>query len=160
MTMIITIRFSVWFWEPLVHEHPSANPVLLLAFSSACGRFPREDDLKSSSLFLGFQGEISVSRLDLFRVRLLRHDWLERKRMKNLLRVLAWSALASHFFLNTVLAQQKPFPVVSEFDAPSIAGRRVNLDADGKLLPWPMPCDIGYSYPGYFNSQWTILWDQ
>src|SRR6202047_5218835 len=55
---------------------------------------------------------------------------------------------------------QAPFPVTSVVDAPSIAGRPVALDAQGKLLPWPMPDNTGYSYSGYFLSQWTILWDQ
>jgi hypothetical protein len=62
----------------------------------------------------------------------------------------------------TILPGQepKPFPVVSTVDAPSIAGRPVQLDAQGKLLPWPMPDNIGYSYASYFLTQWTILWDQ
>ncbi len=42
--------------------------------------------------------------------------------------------------------QQKPFPIVSTVDEPTIAGRPVQLDASGKLLPWPMPDNIGYSY--------------
>lgn len=58
------------------------------------------------------------------------------------------------------VAQQKPFPVVSTVDEPSIAGRPVQLDAQGKLLPWPMPSDTGYSYSSHFLTQWTILWDQ
>jgi hypothetical protein len=62
----------------------------------------------------------------------------------------------------TLLAEdaQAPFPVTSVVDAPSIAGRAVALDAQGKLLPWPMPDNTGYSYSAYFLSQWTILWDQ
>jgi len=56
-------------------------------------------------------------------------------------------------------AQQK-FPITSVVDAPTIAGRTVALDAEGKLLPWPMPDNIGYSYSSHFLSQWTILWDQ
>ena len=62
----------------------------------------------------------------------------------------------------TLFAQdaQAPFPVTSVVDAPSIAGRAVALDAQGKLLPWPMPDNTGYSYSAYFLSQWTILWDQ
>jgi hypothetical protein len=62
----------------------------------------------------------------------------------------------------TVAAQeaQAPFPVTSVVDAPTIAGRAVGLDDQQKLLPWPMPNNIGYSYSGYFLSQWTILWDQ
>jgi hypothetical protein len=57
-------------------------------------------------------------------------------------------------------AGQEPFAVVSTVDAPSIAGRPVQLDGEHKLLPWPMPADTGYSYAAYFLSQWTILWDQ
>ena len=58
------------------------------------------------------------------------------------------------------LAQKQSFPVVSTIDAKTIAGRPVALDAQGKLLPWPIPNDTGYSYSGYFLSQWTIVWDQ
>jgi hypothetical protein len=76
-------------------------------------------------------------------------------RFGRLLRV--WVALLACAM--TVGAQQ-PFPVISTVDAPSIAGRPVALDAKGKLLPWPMPENTGYSYSGYFLSQWTILWDQ
>jgi len=57
-------------------------------------------------------------------------------------------------------AWQQPFAVLSTVDASSIAGRPVQLDKDGKLLPWPMADDTGYSYSSYFLSQWTILWDQ
>jgi len=56
--------------------------------------------------------------------------------------------------------QQKPFSVTSVVDEPVIAGHPVQLDGQGKLLPWPMPNDIGYSYSSYFLTQWTILWDQ
>jgi hypothetical protein len=55
---------------------------------------------------------------------------------------------------------QAPFPVTSVVDAPSIAGRPVSLDAQNKLLPWPLAASTGYSYSGYFLSQWTLLWDQ
>ena len=55
---------------------------------------------------------------------------------------------------------QEPFAVVSTVDAPAIAGRPVQLDGEHKLLPWPMPDNIGYSYSAYFLSQWTIIWDQ
>jgi len=57
-------------------------------------------------------------------------------------------------------AQQAPFPVTSTLDDPTIAGRPVQLDAQGKLLPWPMPDNIGYSYSCHVLTQWTILWDQ
>lgn len=60
----------------------------------------------------------------------------------------------------SVLAGQEQFPVTQVVDASSIAGRPVELDAQGKLLPWPMPHDTGYSYSDYFLSQWTIVWDQ
>src|SRR5947199_952332 len=59
----------------------------------------------------------------------------------------------------TLFAQQ-PFPVTSIVNEPTIAGRPVQLDAQGKLLPWPMPDNVGYSYSSYFLSQWTIVWDQ
>ena len=59
-----------------------------------------------------------------------------------------------------VTGQQKPFPVVSTVDEPTIAGRPVQLDAKGKLLPWPYPNDTGYSYASHFLTQWQILWDQ
>jgi hypothetical protein len=57
-------------------------------------------------------------------------------------------------------AQGPAFPVTAIVDSPTIAGRTVALDASGKLLPWPMPDDTGYSYSSYFLSQWTIVWDQ
>ena len=52
------------------------------------------------------------------------------------------------------------FPVVLSVDAREIAGRKVEVDAGGKLLPWPMAGDVGYSYAGYALSQWTVLQDQ
>jgi hypothetical protein len=52
------------------------------------------------------------------------------------------------------------FPIVSMITATSIADRPVTLDAQGKLLPWPLPDNPGASYSGYFLSQWTILQDQ
>ena len=55
---------------------------------------------------------------------------------------------------------QQKFPVTSVVDEPTIAGRPVALDAQGKLLPWPMPDNTGYSYSSHVLSQWTILWDQ
>jgi len=60
----------------------------------------------------------------------------------------------------SVAVGQQPFPVTSTVNESSIAGRQVALDSRGKLLPWPMPADTGYSYSSYFLSQWTILWDQ
>jgi hypothetical protein len=56
-------------------------------------------------------------------------------------------------------AQQK-FATLSDANEPTIAGRPVQLDAQGKLLPWPMANDTGFSYSSHFLSQWTILQDQ
>jgi hypothetical protein len=65
------------------------------------------------------------------------------------------------FFLSsTLVAGQQSFPVTSTVNEASIAGRAVELDSQGKLLPWPMPDNTGYSYSAYFLSQWTVLWDQ
>jgi hypothetical protein len=64
------------------------------------------------------------------------------------------------FFCALLVAEQKPFPVILTVDQPTIAGRPVALDSQGKLLPWPMPDNTGYSYSAYFLSQWTIVWDQ
>jgi hypothetical protein len=63
---------------------------------------------------------------------------------------------------STVAAQeaQAPFPVTLIVNETTIAGRAVALDGQHKLLPWPMPDNTGYSYAGYFLSQWTVLWDQ
>jgi hypothetical protein len=58
------------------------------------------------------------------------------------------------------VAAQQSFPVTSTVNESSIAGRPVELDSQGKLLPWPMPNSTGYSYSAYFLSQWTILLDQ
>src|ERR1022692_1375070 len=60
----------------------------------------------------------------------------------------------------SVMEGQEPFPVISKLDATTIAGRPIQLDAEGKLLPWPMPDDTGYSYSSHFLTQWSILWDQ
>ena len=59
-----------------------------------------------------------------------------------------------------VAAGQQAFTAISTVDASSIAGRPVALDAQGKLLPWPMPASTGYSYSSHVMSQWAILWDQ
>jgi hypothetical protein len=55
---------------------------------------------------------------------------------------------------------QLPFKPVSVVDAPAIQGRPVELDAKGKLLPWPMPQDTGASYQSYFLTQWSYLRQQ
>jgi hypothetical protein len=71
-----------------------------------------------------------------------------------------WWRVSVTLLLTAVLVAQQPFPVVSMVDEPTIAGRPVALDKEGKLLPWPMPENTGYSYAAYFLSQWTIVWDQ
>jgi hypothetical protein len=62
-------------------------------------------------------------------------------------------------FAAAVAVAQEPFQVTSKVDATTIAGRPVQLDAEGKLLPWPMPDNPGYSYSSHFLTQWSILWD-
>ena len=64
------------------------------------------------------------------------------------------------FLSASTIAAQQPFPVTSTVNESSIAGRPVALDAQGKLMPWPMPDSTGYSYSSYFLSQWTVVWDQ
>jgi len=73
---------------------------------------------------------------------------------------LAKLLIAVLFSAPLVAGQQQPFPVLSTVDESTIAGRPVALDSEGKLLPWPMPNNTGYSYSAYFLSQWTIMWDQ
>jgi hypothetical protein len=68
--------------------------------------------------------------------------------------------LPALLLLPSTLSSQQSFPAVSTVDEPSIAGRPVAVDAQHKLLPWPMPGDTGYSYSSHFLSQWTIVWDQ
>jgi hypothetical protein len=70
------------------------------------------------------------------------------------------AALVVVAFSAILAAQEKPFPVTSTVDQPTIAGHPVQLDAQGKLLPWPMPENTGYSYSSHVLTQWTILWDQ
>jgi len=53
-----------------------------------------------------------------------------------------------------------PFATLSTVDAAEIAGRPVQLDAQGKLLPWPQADNTGYSYAAHVLSQWAILQDQ
>ncbi len=69
-------------------------------------------------------------------------------------------SLCVTLLLASSVAAQEPFQVVSTVDAPTIAGRPVQLDSGGKLLPWPMPENTGYSYSSHFLTQWSILWDQ
>ncbi len=79
------------------------------------------------------------------------------------MRIKSWSLPTSSLlfiFLAGSLGQQGKFPVISTLDATQIAGRPIKVDAQGKLLPFPMPDNTGYSYSAYFLSQWTILWDQ
>jgi hypothetical protein len=76
-------------------------------------------------------------------------------------RLLALLCAAGIFFATVATREaQAPFTVTSVVNDPTIAGRRVALDDQHKLLPWPMPGSTGYSYSGYFLSQWTVLWDQ
>ncbi len=70
------------------------------------------------------------------------------------------AALLIALVSTTAEEQETPFPVKSILNVPTIAGRSVNVDSQGKLLPWPMPDDTGYSYSSYFLDQWTIIWDQ
>jgi hypothetical protein len=79
-------------------------------------------------------------------------------RATELLRILF--AFISSATIVTGVCGQQSFPVTSTVNEATIAGRPVELDSQGKLLPWPMPNDTGYSYSAYFLSQWTILWDQ
>lgn len=58
------------------------------------------------------------------------------------------------------LTGEESFQTVSTVNAPTIAGRPVQLDSSGKLLPWPIPDNIGYSYSSHVLTQWRILWDQ
>jgi hypothetical protein len=62
--------------------------------------------------------------------------------------------------LTATVPAQEPFPVIATVNEAEIAGRPVQLDAQGKLLPWPFPDSIGDSYSSDFLAQWTILWDQ
>lgn len=80
--------------------------------------------------------------------------------MSRVIRIAQFAAVALVSVTMLYSQQQKPFPVTSVVDAPTIAGRPVQLDAQGKLLPFPMPDDIGYSYSSHVLTQWTILWDQ
>ena len=57
-------------------------------------------------------------------------------------------------------AAQAPFVIVSTVDEAEIAGRPVELDAQGKLLPWPFPNSVGDSYASHVLSQWAVLQDQ
>ncbi|HXT27103.1 MAG TPA: hypothetical protein VN749_19975 [Candidatus Eisenbacteria bacterium] len=79
---------------------------------------------------------------------------------RSLLAILPPCCMAILF--TTVAAQeaQAPFPVTTVVNEPTIAGRAVALDDQHRLLPWPVPDNTGYSYSGYFLSQWTILRDQ
>jgi hypothetical protein len=68
-------------------------------------------------------------------------------------------ALVYLVFTATTGAQDH-FAVSTTVDASEIAGRPVQLDAQGKLLPWPFPDSVGDSYSSDFLAQWTILEDQ
>jgi len=68
--------------------------------------------------------------------------------------------LLAYFVLAATAGAQERFQVVTTVDATEIAGRVVQLDAKGKLLPWPFPDSVADSYSSYFLAQWTILQDQ
>ncbi len=70
------------------------------------------------------------------------------------------TSFAVLFLFATALWGQEQFKVVSTVNASTIQGRPVQLDSKGKLLPWPMPENTGYSYSSHFLTQWSILWDQ
>lgn len=70
------------------------------------------------------------------------------------------SFAVSFLMAGAFAAAQAPFPVISTVDAPEIAGRPVQLDAAGKLLPWPIGGDTGYSYNSHLLTQWSVIWDQ
>jgi hypothetical protein len=70
------------------------------------------------------------------------------------------SVLIAALCAATLSAQRPSFQVISNADEPTIAGRPVQLDSKGKLLPWPIADDTGFSYSSHFLTQWTILWDQ
>lgn len=68
--------------------------------------------------------------------------------------------LAAMFLLTGITGAQTFSATTTVVDAPTIAGRAVQLDAHGKLLPWPIADNTGYSYSSYFLTQWTIVLDQ
>ena len=78
-------------------------------------------------------------------------------------RTWTWAAALLFLAAGTIggaLAAQDSFPVMTTVDAKTIAGRPVAIDAQGKLLPFPMPDNTGYSYSSHVLTQWSILWDQ
>jgi hypothetical protein len=46
---------------------------------------------------------------------------------------------------------------VSTVNEPQIAGREVQLDVRGRLLPWPFADDPGRSYDSHVLAQWVLL---
>jgi hypothetical protein len=72
----------------------------------------------------------------------------ERRRMRAalLLVLLAQMASAADWL--------GPISIVNE---PLIAGREVQLDARGRLLPWPYADNPGRSYDAHVLAQWTLL---
>jgi len=72
--------------------------------------------------------------------------------MKRILALLALLVLS----ISTSFAREA-FKPVSTVDALAIQGRAVQLDSEGKLLPWPYPDNIGESYESYFMTQWGVL---
>ncbi|MCU1250545.1 MAG: hypothetical protein JWQ49_3574 [Edaphobacter sp.] len=70
------------------------------------------------------------------------------------------AGLLALYLSSVMVIAQQPFQVLSDASGPTIAGRSVQLDVSGKLLPWPTGEDTGYSYSSHFLTQWTILQDQ
>jgi hypothetical protein len=68
--------------------------------------------------------------------------------------------LLSYLLLAATAQTQEHFKVITTVDPTEIAARPVQLDAQGKLLPWPFPDSVGDSYSSDFLAQWTILQDQ
>jgi hypothetical protein len=69
-------------------------------------------------------------------------------------------SLLAFLMLVLTLTAQERFSTIATVDEPEIAGRPVQLDSRGKLLPWPFPDSIADSYSSDFLAQWTVLLDQ
>src|SRR5262249_35465756 len=65
--------------------------------------------------------------------------------LMRLLRIIVVALACANF-----AAGQQQWPVTSIVNEPTIAGRAVQPDAQGKLLPWPMAEDTGFSYSSHF----------
>jgi hypothetical protein len=76
--------------------------------------------------------------------------------MSDALRVLAVLLLSALPPLARGADWLMPLSTVNE---PLIAGREVQLDARGRLLPWPFADDSGRSYDAHVRAQWALLQD-